>query len=86
MERILNKIDDRLREKIKEITKDGKIHSVKENKITTDKENMQNNKNNAKSLKQSYLVQVEKCEKYEVEAFGIEEENKKLGRFLDVKE
>lgn len=85
MERILNKVDDNLREKIREVTKDGKIHPVKENKINADTDRYKKD-DKSKTFKETYVVNVEKKEKYEVEAFEVEEKNKTLGRYLDVKE
>lgn len=86
MEKILNKIDDNLRSKINEITKDGKIHSVKENKINTDTEYRQENNDKSKVIKKVYLIDAVKKEKYEVEAFEVQNNKKILGKFLDVKE
>lgn len=93
MEFRLNKIDTDLRQRVNEITKEGKVHGAKNISISKDvKEDKKKNKDFKEYLSQQrnkdkLLVEAVKSENVEVEGYreGSDVENSAKGVFLDIK-
>lgn len=92
MEYKLNKIDSELRERVNEITKEGKVHSKQNILISKDKKEQK--KKNSRDFKSELIkydakgkkltVNAYKTQSSDVEAFRDEEDVSK-GIFLDVR-
>lgn len=93
MEYRINKIDTDLRQRINDITKEGKVHGTKSISINKDaQEQKKKNKEFKKYLSQQrnkdkLLVEAVKSENVEVEAYkeGSDAEDSAKGVFLDTK-
>lgn len=91
MEYRLNKIDTDLRQKVNDMTKEGKVHSKKEIKISKDKGGQEENKNFKEVYKKVDKKKVKICvDATKKEDLGIEaekdrDENSPKGIFLDVR-
>lgn len=94
MEYKLNKIDTELRQRVNEITKEGKVHSKQNILISKDKK--EQNKKNSRDFKSELIkydakgkkltVNAYKTQSSDVEAFRDEdEEDVSKGIFLDVR-
>lgn len=94
MEYKLNKIDTELRQRVNEITKEGKVHSKQNILISKDKKEQK--KKNSKDFKSELIkydakgkkltVNAYKTQSSDVEAFRDEdEEDASIGIFLDVR-
>lgn len=93
MEFKLNKIDTDLRQRVNEITKEGRVHGAKNISISKDvSEDKKKNKDFKQYLSQQknkdkLLVEAVKSENVQVEAYkeGSEAEDGSKGVFLDTK-
>lgn len=100
MEYKLNKIDIELRQMVNDAAKVGKVHGSKgTSKISKDKKEKNKPKNKqqkkkdnkklsektTKNTNEKILVDVEKTNEIEIDAFKEKEENSVHGRFLDTK-
>lgn len=93
MEFRLNKIDTDLRQRINNVTKEGKVHGAKNISISKDVKEQKKNKQEFKKYmeqqknKDKLLVEAVKSENVQVEAYkeGSEAEDLEKGVFLDTK-
>ncbi|OFI06505.1 hypothetical protein CLOACE_10050 [Clostridium acetireducens DSM 10703] len=94
MEFKLNKIDTEIRQRIQDVSKDGKIH--RKAKIKIDKDNQKNKNSSGEKFsdlleknksKQKIVVTAVKTETVKVDAFIEKDEKKdvKSGTFIDTK-